>query len=127
MEWWNFMEKNYIGLYFPENSDFSFFVIGLSYSSILNYLDQLQNEDCIKKNSGKLLVDQLLATGNGQNRFLSCSYNFGKIDLLSAKNEMVSQKYNDITSDKLRLSKRCLYNTVLSDQQINLILSGRTV
>ena len=56
-----------------EENDIGWFVIGLTYKSILEYLPLIQKE--IEKDylfTGAILIDQLLSAGNGKNRFIQC-------------------------------------------------------
>ena len=64
-----------------EENDIGWFVIGLTYKSILEYLPLIQKE--IEKDylfTGAVLIDQLLSAGNGKNRFIQCVVKNGKID-----------------------------------------------
>lgn len=67
------------------SNDDELLVICLNYDSILNYIDEL--EIAINKLNEKkiLVIDQLLITGNGKNRFIECEIESGHIQLSSAK------------------------------------------
>lgn len=66
------------------NTD-QYYLVCMDYNSILNYLDEIENDPLIISNEGELIIDQLLVTGTGKNRFLTCQFSYGKIRLTTAK------------------------------------------
>lgn len=119
-------QENYYKTYYLENDIYSCLVICLSYASLFNYLDTL----CMElKNKGittaRLLLDQLLITGNKQNRFLSIEYSEGHILLQSAQNvTSIETKYRTLTANELKKRKSHLYNSILSKAEIKMIEEG---
>src|SRR5690554_6346186 len=110
--------KNYI---IKQLNDNQFFIINLNHFSILNYLNDIQNESLIKLNSGELIVDQLLVAGIGKNRFISCQFSFGKIELGTAKNIEGNYEYRKITTEVLRHHKVPLKYSILTNSQVKMI------
>lgn len=77
------MEKFYI--YTINNcnyKDCDYLLMNLTYESILNYINDIQSE--LESNTGSIIIDQLLATGDNINRFIKCNIIDGKLDLTSA-------------------------------------------
>lgn len=89
----------------------------LTFDSILSYLTNVEDEPIISNSKGTLLIDQLLITGNGRNRFISCSFDHGKIDLSSTQNVFPSDYYKSISIDLLQENFALLQNSILSDKQ----------
>jgi hypothetical protein len=116
---------NYL-LYQLNNDQYDYFLLCLTYESILNYLDNLENDPLIKNSSGKLLVDQLLVTGNGRNRFITCDFRCGEIILSTAKNIIPDKKYKDLTIKLLQQNYEMLECSILSDHQRDLIMEGQS-
>lgn len=100
------------------------FLLCLTYDSMLNYLDNIENEECIMNSCGTLLIDQLLVAGNGKNRFLSCNYDYGTIKLSSAKNVFPDNQYKALTVHYLQQHVDLLRNSILTERQRESILNG---
>ncbi len=100
-------------------------VICLTYESIFSYIDALQkaiSDSGVK--DGTVLIDQLLISGNGKNRFLTIKYSNGSFDYTSAQNIEANIKYHQITSYELKNDESLLENSILSNNQISLIKKG---
>ena len=52
-----------------KNREYDGFLLCLTFDSIISYLMTIESEDIISNSKGVLLIDQLLVTGNGSNRF----------------------------------------------------------
>lgn len=100
------------------------FVICTSYNSILNDIDQLKNEIDINTLEGILIIDQLLVTGNGRNRFLACNFSKGFLDFKSARNIEGRIEYKRITSYLLRQNLGCIKYSILTEKQKVLLEQG---
>jgi hypothetical protein len=116
--------KNYILNQLNTNQ---YFLINLDYNSILNYLDEIESEYLIESNKGELIVDQLLVAGNGKNRFISCQFSYGKIELGSAKNIEGTYEYKRITTELLKRHHNDLKYSILTDSQLKMIQEGHVV
>ncbi len=97
--------------------NYDVFIVCLSFESILNYLEKISQEELIQKTKGNLLIDQLLTTGNGKNRFLLCEYDHGKILLDTAKNIIPEESYKEKTVKLLKKEEEILYNSILTDSE----------
>lgn len=116
--------RNYI-LYELSNDQYDYQLLCLTYESILNYLDQIENDLVLRNRSGKLLIDQLLVTGNGRNRFIACEFRDGEIILSTARNVVPENKYRDLTVKLLQLNYELLKCSILSDHQRELVMEGQ--
>ncbi len=106
---------------------YQYFIISLTYESILNYLNKIEKEKAIQKSKGILLIDQLLISGNNKNRFMSCEYENGKLKLYTAKNVVCKEKIRDISSRILKDEKKIIKESILPEYQKRLILEGKGV
>lgn len=107
------------------NKEYDYLVLCLTYESILNYLDELENDLFFENKSGKILVDQLLVTGNGKNRFIVCEFKNNEILLSTAKNIVPDKEYRYLTSKLLQQNYQILGCSILSDHQRDLIMDGQ--
>jgi len=115
----------YYKIYYLSSGNYDCLIICLSYESIFNYIDDLQNDLRNKEIiNGNILIDQLLISGNGKNRFLSIKIKDGLFDLTSANNIEADQYYHQLTSFELKRNKFLLDHSILSSKQISMILGG---
>lgn len=93
----------------------------LTFESIINYLDDIEKSSEIVGKTGSLIIDQLLATGNGKNRFICCDFHDGVIDIASTKNVTPS---DSIRQESLRLLKEnydcCRFSILTSEERKNI-------
>lgn len=119
-------QENYYKTYYLDDDIYSCLVICLSYASLFNYMDTLCME--LKSNgfnTARLLLDQLLITGNKQNRFISIEYSDGHILFQSAQNvTSIETRYRALTANELKKRKTYLRNSVLSKTEIKMIEDG---
>lgn len=107
--------------------EYQYFIISLTYESILNYLEKIEGEKVIQNSKGILLIDQLLISGNNKNRFMSCEYENGKLKLFTAKNVVCKEKIRNISSRILKNEVRIIKESILPEYQKRLILEGKGV
>ena len=107
--------------------DNTYFIISLTYESILDYLEELENELAIKENVKIVLIDQLLTTGNNKNRFISCEYQNGKIMLFTAKNVECKEDIRTISSQVLKDKHYLIEKSILTKYQKQRIKEGRAI
>lgn len=93
----------------------------LSHENIFSFCEELQQEPIIKNGKGNILLDQLLVTGNGNNRFVIIPYDNGRIDFSKARNTSVPQKIREISVELLSMNVASLQNTVLTDLQQEMV------
>ncbi len=115
--------KEYV-IYKLINKEFDGFLLCLSFDSIANYLENIEKEPMISNSKGVLLVDQLLVTGDGRNRFILCPFDNGKIDVNSIKNVHPSEDYRKLSVELLQKNFSFLHNSILTDQQKESIKKG---
>lgn len=106
------------------NKEYDIFLLCLTFESILSYIKHIEHEQLILKSKGILLVDQLLVTGNGKNRFLSCLFDHGRIDLSTVKTICPQEYYRRISIDLLKKNIELLHNSILTDRQRESIKKG---
>ena len=113
---------------FLAENNIGWFVIGLTYKSILEYFPVIQKE--VEKDNlytGAILIDQLLSAGNGKNRFIQCVVKEGIIDLSTAKNIIPTEVFKKITSEELRRNRKFLDDSILTERQRLLIRQGCSI
>lgn len=59
-------------------------LLWLSFESLLDHLDSIESASNMVNSSGRILIDQLFITGDGDNRFISCDFKNGKLDFKTA-------------------------------------------
>ena len=97
--------------------EFEIYIVCLSFESIANYLEKISQEDLIQNSKGKILIDQLLITGNGKNRFLLCEFDRGNIIVESAENINPDETYKEKTIKLLNKNKDIVENSILTDSE----------
>lgn len=101
--------------------DFDGFLICFNHEGLMAYLDQIEQEPYIQDNKGTLLIDQLLVTGNGKNRFLSVPFDHGTMILEEADMIEPDLSYRKKSSEYLNEHSHLLTNTILTDQELEYI------
>ena len=104
-----------------------FYLLCMNYESILNYLDQIENSKEILENEGLLIIDQLLVTGDGKNRFIACRFVYGTVDLSTARNVHPKDEYKELTSCLLKKNMLSLNSSILTESQKGLIEKGHAI
>ncbi len=121
-------KRKYYSLYTLSSGKYDCMVVCLSYESIFSYVADVQKQ-IYKKGitNGVILFDQLLISGNGENRFLSIKFQNGSFDYMSAKNVEADDIYHQLTSSELRKNEDILKQSILSEKQKVLITKGCTI
>lgn len=104
--------------------DYDGFLLCLSFESVLNYLDSIETEPLILNGKGVLLIDQLLVSGNGQNRFFSCLFDHGEIDLSTAQTVFPAVYYRELAVKMLQKDIPRLEYSILTNRQKECIGKG---
>ena len=118
------MDKKYV---FKQLNSKQIYLICMDYNSILNYIDEIENESLLESNAGELIIDQLLVAGNGKNRFITCQFYNGKIELGTAKNIEGTYDYKKITTELLKEYQNDLKYSILTDNQLRQIHEGHII
>lgn len=103
------------------NSSFNRFLICLTFESFVNNLVDIECSQEIKDYSGKVLIDQLLVTGNGRNRFVSCNVKNGKFDLSTAHAVVAEKIFREMTIEYLFENEEYITYSILTEKQRELI------
>lgn len=111
-------------IYETVDREYNGFLLCLTFESLIDYLDCIEMEPLISCSNGTLLIDQLLITGNGRNRYISCSFFNGKINISSVKNVLPDQYYRNLSLDLLQKNYALLHNSILTDAQKEKIKKG---
>lgn len=97
--------------------DYSRMVLCLSSESLLTYIDKIEQALAEDDLDGRVLIDQLLITGNGSNRFISVSFSHGKFDMSTAQTVNPSDHYRKQTAEWLHNNYCYAENSILTAKQ----------
>ena len=100
------------------------FLLCLTFESVIKYLDSIESSPQITGYSGDILIDQLLVTGNGENRFISCKITQGKLDCSSAHSVQPDKQFREMTSKWLNKHYSYVEHSILTEHQRHCIKSG---
>ena len=93
------------------------FVLCLTYESLLSYIEKLECSLSETKTDGTILIDQLLITGDCVNRFMSCQFKNGKLDLNTAHTVIPAKYYKEKTGAFLHDNYCYVENSILTQSQ----------
>lgn len=89
------------------------YLVCLSQDNFLNYIKAIEN--LIESNKYRnIIVDQLIITGNGYNRFVVCDINNKKINLISAKTINRNPYFDEITKKAFKKNKSIMESSSLA-------------
>lgn len=109
-------------IYPLKNKEYDYYVLCLTFES--DYINSLKDDLSQLKKDGKLLIDQVMITGNSDNRFAAFNYKDGKIDLSSGKNTNPDKYYRQLTSKLLKENYGCVQYSILTDDERYCIQNG---
>ena len=92
-------------------------VICLTFESLLTYIKNLEHSLSKTKAGETILIDQLLATGDGANRFMSCLFKKGKLDFKTAHTVIPAKYYREKTVEFLHDNYCYVENSILTEAQ----------
>jgi len=107
-----------------ESASYDIYLLCLTFDSVLNYIDDIEQNTLIRGRTGIMIIDQLLATGNGKNRFISCEFSNGSIILASAKNVKPGGAIKHVALQSLQRNYDYIQNSILSEGQLVKIQQG---
>lgn len=93
------------------------YVLCLSFESLLSYIKEIEAELAEEVRKGRILIDQLLVTGNGVNRFVSCAFSNGRLDFKTAQNATSSEFFRKKTVEWLHDNYSYVENSILTEEQ----------
>lgn len=100
-----------------KTSGYDRFLLCLTFESIATYKSLVELSPLIMYQTGKILIDQLLVTGNGQNRFISCEYVNGILDFTTAQVVQPDDYYKKITVKWLNSHYAYVEHSILTEAQ----------
>lgn len=102
-------------------------LVCMTFESFVLYLHEIESTPILMSYTGNLLIDQLLVTGNGNNRFVCCCVNDGVIDISSTKVVSPDNSIKLISSCLLNRYYDCIENSILTDYQKQAIYDGLVI
>lgn len=108
-----------------DNNEYMILVVGMDCTDVFAFVKVLHDEPMVKDLNGKILLDQLLITGNTDTRFVEVPYKDGVAKLYLGKKVEVDEEIRQLSTDMLLESGIDLDNTILSDCQKRIIRNGK--
>lgn len=99
------------------NSDYDRFLLWLSSESLTDNLGSIEKTLNMIDSSGKLLIDQLFITGDGDNRFLCCDFENGKLDFKTAHIVSPADSFREETVQWLRDNYQYVEYSILTESR----------
>ena len=93
------------------------FLIWLSSESLIDHLGSIEKALGMNHSSGMVLIDQLFVTGNEENRFISCQYTDGKLDLKTARIVTPPIAFRKETAEWIRDHYEVVENSILTMEE----------
>ena len=92
-------------------------VLCLTSESLLTYIKKIECSLSGTEADKTILIDQLLITGDGANRFMSCLFKNGKLDFRTAHAVVPAEYYRKKTIEFLHDNSWYVENSILTDGQ----------
>ena len=93
------------------------YVLCLSFESLLSYIEKIEAVLAEETTEKRILIDQLLITGNGTNRFMSCVFSNGRLDFKTAQNVTPTEFFRKETVKWLHDNYSYVENSILTEDQ----------
>ena len=93
------------------------FLIWLSFESLFDHLNSMEESLNASNASGRILIDQLFITGDGDNRFISCEFEDGKLNFQTVCVVRPADSLRKETVDWLHDHYSYVENSILTDAQ----------
>ena len=100
------------------------FLLWLSYESLIDHLGCSEKDPNMVNSSGKILIDQLFITGNGDNRFICCDFKNGKLDFKTAHIVSSVDSFRKETVQWLHNNYRYVEYSILTETQRQKVKAG---
>lgn len=108
---------------YKNDADNYIYLVCLSQDNFLNYIKAIEN--LIKNNKYRnIIIDQLIITGNGYNRFVKCDINNRRINLISAKTIEKNPNFDEITKKAFKKNKSIMESSSLARSTKDYYLYG---
>ena len=102
-------------------------IICLSHESILEYINKIEKTLTEEKIEGKILIDQLLITGNNNNRFCEIKFTREKFNQNTAQNITPKENYKKMTTEYFNSHYEFIKNSILTDEEKQKIKNNITI
>ena len=96
-------------------------VLCLTFESLLTYIKKIECSLSGTETDETILIDQLLITGDGANRFMSCLFKNGKLDFRTAHTVIPAEYYRKKTVEFLHDNYCYVENSILTEAQRQMI------
>lgn len=97
--------------------DYDRLVLCLSSESLLSYIKKIEQTLAEDNSDGKVLIDQLLITGNGTNRFINVYFSHGRFDMKTAQTVNPPEHYRKQTVEWLHNNYCYIEYSILTAKQ----------
>ena len=101
-----------------EEEGYDRFLLWLSFESLLDHISSIEDSPNLLNASGKILIDQLFLTGDGDNRFISCDFKDGKLDFRTACIVRPTDFFRKETVNWLHDNYGYVENSILTEEQL---------
>lgn len=92
-------------------------VLCLTFENLLTYIKKIECSLSGTETDKTILIDQLLITGDGANRFMSCLFKNGKLDFKTAHIVIPAEYYRKKTVEFLHDNYCYIENSILTEAQ----------
>lgn len=93
------------------------FILCLTFESLFSYIHEIEKALSQIETNEIILIDQLLVTGDGTNRFMSCPFSKGKFDFRTAHTVTPEEYYRKKTVEFLHSHYYYVENSILTETQ----------
>lgn len=100
------------------------FLLWLSVESFIDHLSSIEEAPNMVNSSGRILIDQLFITGEGDNRFICCDFKNGKLDFKTAHNVSPVESFRKETVQWLHDNYGHVEHSILTDSQRQKVKEG---
>ena len=89
-------------------------VLCLTCESLLTYIIKIESALAEETRNERIFIDQLLITGNGTNRFVSCKFSNGRFDVKTAQIVTPNESFKKETVEWLHDNYSFIENSILT-------------
>lgn len=97
------------------------FLLWLSFESLIDHLRSIEEAPNMVNSSGRILIDQLFITGDGDNRFMCCNFKNGKLDFKTAHIVSPVESFRKETVQWLHDNYGYVENSILTESQRQMV------
>lgn len=100
------------------------FLLWLSFENLTDHLSSIEGAPSMLHTSGRILIDQLFITGDGDNRFICFDFQNGKIDLKTAHIVSPADLFRKETVEWLHDNYSYVEHSILTEDQRQKVKDG---